>query len=143
LILRACEGDADEEEADYEAEVSVWQGECDDLSCVDGNLDNPLNSCNVGQGVSWFSELGESYKVLVSWNAVQTGTFGLIARPFNDRCADALPTELFSIELGSTIGGRNDNLPWCGHAYETTSAGVFYTVVSTKHGISSPCTGIL
>ena len=62
--------------ADYDTKISVFTNECDSLICIDGNDDNFPCANNTSE-VSWQSNIGEQYFLLIHGFNGQTGTFML------------------------------------------------------------------
>ena len=47
---------------DYETKMSVFEGSCNDIICIEGNYDN----CGLQSSFSWITEVGVTYYILVS-----------------------------------------------------------------------------
>ena len=66
--------------SDFDTKISVFQGSCGGLTCVDGNDDD--SSCNFNglhSSVTWTATASETYYVLVHGFGSNTGEFGLNA----------------------------------------------------------------
>ena len=62
--------------ADFDTELSVWCSDCADLTCVAGNDD--FNGCNDSTSqVSWCSQDGATYRILVYGYGLANGNFDL------------------------------------------------------------------
>lgn len=61
--------------ADYDSEVTVYCGDCSGLACVGANGDD--DACAPGASVTWCSEAGTTYYILVNGFASEHGTFEL------------------------------------------------------------------
>jgi subtilisin-like proprotein convertase family protein len=79
-VLKAttCDGDGGWAEPGYDTKISVYCGDCEDLTCVTGNDD----SCSGGTSglfstVEWCSQLGATYYVMVHGFGGDSGDFGL------------------------------------------------------------------
>ena len=128
--------------SDFDTKISVFQGSCGVLTCVDGN-DDDFNCSLDGlhSSVTWTASASEQYFVLVHGFAAGTGEFGLNAAlpsgpnppsTDNDLCEGALPLESF--QTGSTALATLENVGFCGTT--NSAAGVWYTVT----GISGQIT---
>ena len=138
MVASTCGG------ASFETQISVFRGACGKLLCVVGTED----SCGLQSAVSWATENGELYYILVEGHANDAGEFSLTVKENvrNDSCQAAigpLPTDKFSFS-GSTQDSavnNSDNSPPCGKAAETGS-GVWYAVEGNGYFISAnTCSG--
>ncbi|CAB9520024.1 CHU large protein [Seminavis robusta] len=82
--------DAEGATTDFDTQLSVFSGQCDNLVCIDGNN----NFCGGQSSVSWQSTQGEIYRLLVHGANNSTGTFSLTlttdaVRVANDFCGTA------------------------------------------------------
>lgn len=146
---------------DFDTRISVFRGsECKALECVAGNDDSHQSSdcgSSAGSRVSWLSQLGEDYHILVhGWGAL-VGTFGLTIEEVvplvaNDFCITSSPVEVAGGSnpgsqplrtLGVTIDATVDNVPVCGDV-ESIGHGVWYKGVGTGNRLmASTCNDFL
>lgn len=140
----------------YDSRINVFCNDCGDLFCVGGNDD----SCGLQSSVSWCSEAGTTYYILVQGYNGDAGPFELtvadnatpcanpptcapVAGPPNDLCDNAedlgpLPASV----SGSTVGANPDTAtaPTCGTS--VTAPGVWYSFVGTGSSTTaSLCAG--
>ena len=141
----------------FDTQISVFQGDCGDLECVNGNDDDLFDVCPRGEaGVLWMTDVGVTYLIFVHGFGLATGDFSLVVRetsnaptmaptevPRNEICEDAVgPLEIGKVVVGSTIGKVIDNTAICGGASEQLSGGLWFKVIgdgttfkaSTCHG---------
>lgn len=120
----------------FDTKLSVYEGNCNSLSCVSGNDDGGAG-CGLSSKVSFCSEAGTNYFILVHGFGGQSGPFQLdfdIAPvglfPANDECVNAANIEHDGSEIGST---RNacpfPDATFCG--VSNTAPGVWYTFQGT------------
>ncbi|NNL81635.1 MAG: hypothetical protein HKO67_14190, partial [Flavobacteriaceae bacterium] len=118
----------------YDTKISVFSGDCGNLSCVGGNDD----SCSLQSEVEFSTEAGTSYYILVHGFSSNTGSFLLNVSctappevPDNDVCDDAIPISCGDVVTGdTTLATGDDTLPFCGTS-ETASPGVWYVFNGT------------
>ena len=124
----------------FDTKISVYCGDCDTPICVDGNDD----FCGLQSQVSWCTEAGTEYLILVHGFGGQSGDFELTisdgadcdtppgcVSAENDACEDAIgPLAVPSVTAGTTDGATVDlDVPDCDVL--NTSPGVWYTVTGT------------
>lgn len=102
--------------ATYDMQLTVFEGECGQLSCVDGTEGT---TTDFFQGkVLWDSEAGKSYKILIHGFTNQRGEFEMffseVVRPPNDACDEAISLELFDTVAGSNRMAALDQVASCG-----------------------------
>ncbi|UCE60994.1 MAG: hypothetical protein JSU63_04430, partial [Phycisphaerales bacterium] len=80
---------------DYDTQISVFRDNCLGLICVDGNNDTPgfNEKCVIGESsvkstVSWCSEEGQEYLILVHGYQPEAGNYGLEITDNGDPCSD-------------------------------------------------------
>lgn len=126
---------------DFDTQLGVFSGSCGDFTCVAGNnntldCDNPRFST-----VTWASEAGTTYYIVVAGVLGADGDFELSVdceevAPDNDLCADAEPIACGDVVIASTETANNE--PGLGTC--TTSLGVgpgvWYSIVGTGGTIS-------
>jgi hypothetical protein len=99
LAAHTCSG------TDYDTVLSVFQGTCGGLVCVQSNDD--FEGCGLNSRVIVDSQAGQSYYVLVHGYADSTGTFSLAVAAeedlYNDKCIDAP-----SLTPGDYVIGNNE-----------------------------------
>ena len=145
---------------DFDTRISVFRGsDCETLECVAGNDDSHESSdcgSSAGSRVSWLSQIGVEYHILVhGWGAL-VGTFGLMIEEVvplvaNDFCITSIDTQVsLGNETGTTSGqaqvtfGNNidatiDNVPVCGDV-EAIGHGIWYRSVGTGNRlVASTC----
>ena len=90
----------------FDSQISVFQGDCEDLQCVTGNNDY----CDLQSKVSFNAEIGVDYSVVVHGNGDARGSFILSGyySAFNAKCETAvsLNPDLSSVEGSNLLGGR-------------------------------------
>jgi hypothetical protein len=137
----------------FDTQISVFRGSCDDLQCVDGND----QACGDQSSVSWFSEEGEPYfilgklvditkfspdiqyfhltNVLVHGFRDATGRFNIFLEDYNiivsEQCDSSIdaPTDGTSI-LGTTKGALSEKAPSCADTTDNWP-GVWYQLTGT------------
>lgn len=72
LNVNTCDSDTNSE-TPLDTTVSVFDGNCGELRCIDSRDD----TCGFFSSVTWSSEVGVEYKVLVYGFATNTGSFSL------------------------------------------------------------------
>mmetsp|Transcript_11462 Transcript_11462/g.27397 ORF Transcript_11462/g.27397 Transcript_11462/m.27397 type:complete len:1373 (-) Transcript_11462:161-4279(-) len=101
---------------DFDSQVSVFSGSCDDMTCVGGTSNDASASCGSGNGYTWQSEAFETYKIAVHGVNQAVGTFSfsvddLGGEPAFRTCDDAagpiplLGTSTFVADSDSEIQG--------------------------------------
>ncbi len=112
---------------DYDTKLSVFEGSCAGLVCVDGNDD----ACGLISEVTFNSNLGTTYFFYVHGFSADEGNFeitvtcntiGVVA---NDLCADAQPILCGETLAGTTTGATSDGVATCGTS--NTAPGVWYS----------------
>jgi hypothetical protein len=68
--------------SEYDSKLSVYCGDCDDLICIDGNDD----FCNVLSEVTWCSQFGATYYILVHGYGGASGDFTLTLTDHYEVC---------------------------------------------------------
>lgn len=113
----------------YDSKISVFEGTCANLICVDGNDDD----CGLQSRLTIQTNAATQYFILVHGFLQNTGSFDITATcltpPMNDDCAGAIPVNCGSTTFGSTTTAGVDAAPSC-----TTlpgAPGVWYQVTGT------------
>jgi hypothetical protein len=137
--------------ADYDSKISVYCPDCADPFCAGGNDDAP--DCFAGGStITWCSETGETYYILVHGFSSRTGNFELSVSdggtctnpvacapppvPENDECEDAITVDVPSLTPGSTLTATTDSeFPDCGPLI--TTPGVWYRTYGTGNEITA------
>jgi len=124
---------------DFDSEMTVWRGTCNNLVCVGGNQNDDYDDCQSEAGFSWPSINNVRYYILVSgeWSP-GVDPFGIQIKsdnsiPPNDLCEDALPLAVDGSSLiGNTDGASLDTVPGqsCG-GQSVNSPGIWYSVRGT------------
>jgi hypothetical protein len=66
------------EETNFDTQISIYSGSCDDLECVASNDDTANEGCNFGHSaVTWFGEEGVVYRIRVHGYGSSRGQFEL------------------------------------------------------------------
>lgn len=118
----------------FNAALSIFEGNCTNLSCVRGNSDS--ETCGLKPEVFWISKPNQTYWALVHGYDTREGDFTLELREVqpaigNDYCVDALSLELSDdIIFGSTTNATLDEAPSCS-GLEQTHGGTWYAVQGT------------
>lgn len=86
----------------FDTKVFVFEGNCGVLNCIDGNDD----FCGTQSEVSWTSNIGTDYYIIVSGSGASSGayTLSLSCDPTNDVCADAIPITCGQTISATTVG---------------------------------------
>jgi hypothetical protein len=99
FAVHTCSG------TDYDTMLTVFQGSCGGLVCVEGNDD--FVGCGLNSRVIVNSQAGQSYYVLIHGYGDTTGAFSLSVAPednlYNDKCVDAR-----ALRPGDYIVGNNE-----------------------------------
>lgn len=130
LTVSTCTSDPTRN-GDFDSQISILKGNCRNLECVTGVDDDDNDSCGSEAGLSWQTENGEQYYILVhGWNG-GTGDFSIeLSR--SDICDSAIgPIIPGTTENGSTKSAALFNVEACGTASEVSSPGVTYSILGT------------
>ena len=123
-------------------QISVFRGDCARLECVVGN-DDACGESGKQSAVTWSSEAGESYYILVHGNNTSAGQFSLNIETLldsNEICENAEPllVDPAGVELIVTVPLASPTvdpgLPDCGFYYLLSPdpfRGVWYSLVGT------------
>ncbi|KAL3923181.1 MAG: hypothetical protein SGILL_001802 [Bacillariaceae sp.] len=126
--LRASTCDTD---SGFVAQVVVYEGDCENLLCIDGEDQN----CEGGSAVAWIGGSGKQYFVLVEGLESRTGEFNLtltetIPRSSSD-CYNPQEVPLDGVAiLGSTEDGSVQDVGLCTGSF-LSSPSVWYSVKGT------------
>ena len=119
---------------DFDTQIGVYSGSCGALSCVAGN-NNDLGCANPRRStVTWASEAGVTYYIVVAGVLGADGDYVLSidcadVAPDNDVCADAEPISCGDVVSGNTeTASTEPGLGTCGTSL-TTAPGVWYELV--------------
>jgi hypothetical protein len=133
------------DETTFDTQLSVFQGGCGDLVCVNGNND----FCGLQSTVVWPSVQNETYLVLVSGFNGTTGDFTLkvstdTPRKENDFCASASAvTEAEEVTFTFSGSSADPDLPQCDEESIAVGGmiefpyGIWYSIVGTGLSISA------
>lgn len=72
----------------YDTKISVYCQDCAALTCVGGNDDSP--GCNFHSAISWCSQSGGTYRILVHGFTTATGAFGLSVTSNGQTCTSTI-----------------------------------------------------
>lgn len=132
------------EETSFNAALSVYEGNCTRLECVDGNSDAG-GSCGLHPETTWRSSPDTMYYVLIHGYDSRFGDFGLVLdqpepEVENDYCVNAIPVALSEeFIMGTTEGATMDASPSCSNIPQKGS-GVWYSVIGNgKRFEASTC----
>jgi hypothetical protein len=132
----------------FDTQLSVFQGDCGDLVCVNGNN----NFCGNQSMVAWPSISNETYHVLVHGYDGASGAFNLtlstdVPRKENDFCTSAVRLGVGDTAIFSFSGSSADpDLPVCQvdmlGVYDTGTTddfpyGIWYSLLGTGLNISA------
>jgi subtilisin-like proprotein convertase family protein len=73
-------------QAQYDTKINVYCLDCEDLLCVDGN-DDGAGCAGFSSEISWCSEVGASYGILIQGFGGETGAFDLTLSGAGDSCS--------------------------------------------------------
>ncbi len=99
---------------DYDTKISVFCGTCTDFYCVDGNDDN-CSEYLFRSTVTWCTEVGRDYMVLVHGYSSAVGNFQLDV--FDDGVACDTPPLCTPCVVDCPTGGYPEGEPICGDQY--------------------------
>jgi len=148
-VLRAtsCTGD-DLATNDFENQVVVYSGDCNNLVCIEGNggiFEDGV--CNFKGEVTWLVVPGVTYYIRVlGYTDTMIGTFGIkvetLGPPPNDICEDAIPLQPGTVTPSSTVGASADPGSSCSFFDPVESIGVWFQVVGNDEQYTvSTCSG--
>ena len=150
-VLRAttCTGDANLDTSGFDTQIVVYSGDCNNLSCIDGNDDFDFENglCSLRSQVTWLAEGGITYYVRVlGFDESSLGTFGIKVEtdgpPPNDICEDAILLDPGTIVASSTVGASEDPGSSCSSFSPIDSIGVWFQVVGNDEQYTvSTCSG--
>lgn len=116
----------------FDTQLSVYEGSCHTLKCLDDNDD----ACGTSSVVSWLAEMGVVYFIRVHGFGFNFGAFKLhvsLDRKHptrSDTCAEAIFLEFDQQVVGSTINAKPDPLlQGCGTSTPVTTNSVWYYAV--------------
>lgn len=106
--------------ADYDTKISVFSGDCGNLTCVTG-ADDTLPECGGGTTkVSWASEFGVEYLILVHGFSSDTGNFNLsIDEPLEAKIGRLEDQVQDLAEIVDDLETKVDSLENHTHSYKT------------------------
>lgn len=119
----------------FDTRINVYRGGCAALLCVGGNDDS--GDCDLGSTVSFATETGITYYILVQGYQGSVGTFEMsveCAPVTNDLCEGATAITCNQSLSGSTVGATFDAAGTC--EFSLQAPGVWYTFT----GIGDPVT---
>jgi hypothetical protein len=108
----------------YDTVIEVYQGECDSLCCVTGNDD----ACALQSEVTFCSEPGKMYFVLIGGFAGQTGNFVM------EVSDDGVPCSTLGCQITCDPDKTLENEPDCGIPVDTVNGGC-----NSPIGLSNCC----
>ena len=126
---------------DYDTKINVYSGNCSGLICVDGNDDDCDDGAHIWLStVSWSSQNGVQYLILVQGYLGETGDFKLVLsgpQPPNDDCGDAIALSIPSTTMGTTTNAKTDDPPAFHCGTSIAAPGVWYSVIGTGDTITA------
>ncbi|MFQ5495373.1 MAG: hypothetical protein ACE5EX_08330, partial [Phycisphaerae bacterium] len=111
-----------------DTQISVYCGDCGNLTCVAGNDDDCVTPSNLLSTVTWCSEVGTEYLILVHGFLSSAGDFTLIVGddgvsctnptacgggPPHDECAGCIPVATNQPISGSTLNATGTDITSC------------------------------
>lgn len=112
--------------ADFDTKLHVYEGSCNNLSCVDGNDD----ACDLKSAVGFSSVNGRTYYIYVSGYDNEVGNFAIEiggnSNVANDACDDALIMSRGDSLLGSLNGATSNDEPTNSCGVSLDGPGVWY-----------------
>ncbi len=149
------------EGTDFDTQISVFCGGCDNLICVDGNDDTPdspeaclLNGPSRKSTVNWCSEQEQEYLILVHGFGSNAGNFILEVLDNGDPCGDPISCatapphdecgDCVSITTGvphnsSSVGATGSSTSSCGGGGDTADVWHCWTADCTGTATFSLC----
>ncbi|MCB9290722.1 MAG: T9SS type A sorting domain-containing protein [Lewinellaceae bacterium] len=99
---------------DFDSQIGIFTGSCDNLSCIAGNNDDPACSeWSLNSTVSWASTFGQTYYVVVAGLSGLTGNFDLQVDCVAPPLASSLSlTNNTSCDKARLITCGTDNISW-------------------------------
>jgi len=142
LKVTTCRGTDNPD--NFDSEVTVWSGACNNLVCVGGNQVDETDKCDNEAGFTWLSTNGVRYYILVSGTHPDDfNSFPILVYqpPLNNYCRRAEPLEINGpIAEGSTEFASVDPVPPCG-GITVSTPGVWYSVDGNGEGLKvTTCT---
>lgn len=121
--------------SNYNSQLSVYTGPCNDLQCVPGvsYSNNPTGRVLSTNAATWDADPSQDYIILVHGIGADVGTFSLtvsdIGRPSNDDCEGAVELKLGDVAVGgTTLASSDEDVEFCGQANPNSAPGVWFTV---------------
>lgn len=106
----------------FDARMHVYCGSCGSLTCVGANDDSFGELCPLAPEVSWRSEIGTVYWILVSSGDGQAGPYEIVVT--GDGAAASDPAECGSCSISCSPGAVPEGEPNCQTGYlDTTNPG--------------------
>lgn len=151
MILSTCPPEGEYwQENDFHKQISLFEGSCDGLVCIDGGSyvsHRDHSTCFGSAGVSWDTVEGKDYYVLIHGEYIgSSGNFNLYldVAPPNYQCDFSTPLNLGNMVEGTTLYGDQQNIAECGDASSQNSNGAWYTIINeesvAKRFIATTCT---
>ena len=129
--------------ASFDSQISLFAGECDSLTCIDGNNESQVSTAS--SLILFESSVDQTYYVLVHGVAPSRGEFALsvseVTIPENDSCEESAILEVGDLVTGSTFAATSaDDFAFaqCGTTLggDSSAPGIFYSVVGTGQLLS-------
>ncbi len=121
--------------ADYDSKLSVFCESCATPTCVGGNDD--ATGCGLKSAVSWCSEDGATYRILVHGFGVETGTFSLGVSSDSTACTGAVSCSPASRGACCDYGELLESTVYCSETNEAACA----DAGDVFHGLGTACNG--
>ncbi len=119
----------------FNTRMHVYQGDCNNIVCVDGNEDGP--SCSNGQSeITISTGAGVTYYILVSGNSSAGGNFEITAECAHDNCAGAIPVNCGDSVQGSNVAANATGDPTGTCVESVDGAGVWYVLSNVSGPVS-------
>lgn len=127
-------------QADFEVQISVYNGNCSALSCVAGSGGDPTSNF-MSANLAFESEFEEVYYIKIFGFSGAVGEFELqiedVSRPENDDCSTATEVSVGEHVIGSTLYASSMKEGWefCGSSNQNSAPGLFYFLVGKENEV--------
>ena len=138
----------------YDSKISVFCGSCSSPTCIAGNDD----ACSVQSRVSWCSEAGSTYLILVHGFSSAVGDFQIEVTDSgvacsgaiecaptgggsNDYCDGATALTMPATVAGSTVGATPDSDVSASCGTSITAPGVWYSIAGNGNQVTASLCG--
>ena len=151
LTATTCTGDATLDASSFDNQLVVYEGDCNNLTCIGGNDDFNFEngSCPFKGQVTWSARESVTYYIRVFGHGEgSVGTFGIKVEmegpPPNDICEDAILLQPGIVVASSTVGATADPGSSCSSSSPVNPIGVWFQVLGNDEQYTvSTCSGNL